>query len=125
MCEIFISADPGLYTQRSRSLRLHNVVTCIRLENMFWQVLEEIAQRDGMSLSQLVTRLHDEIIEARGRVDNFSSFLRVSCMRYLALQADGAIPLDIAVPIRSLEPQAVLSRERYATQPERLRRAGA
>lgn len=116
MCEIFVSADPDLYRSRSRSLRLHGAVTCIRLENLFWQVLEEIARRDGMALSQLITRLYDEIIEARGEVENFSSFLRVSCLRYLALQADGAIPTDVRVPIRSLEPSRVLGSDRFRTQ---------
>ncbi|MCH8503911.1 MAG: ribbon-helix-helix domain-containing protein [Ectothiorhodospiraceae bacterium] len=115
MCEIFVSADPRLYECRSRSLRLHGAVTCIRLENLFWEVLEEIAQRDGMSLRQLITSLYDEIIESRGAVDNFSSFLRVSCLRYLALQADGAIPMDTSVPIRSLQAAQVLNRDRFGS----------
>lgn len=113
MCQIFVSADPELYSHRSRSLRLHGAVTCIRLENLFWQVLEEIAARDDLSLSQLITRLYDEVIEARGDVENFSSFLRVSCLRYLALQADGAIPGDASIPIRSLDAHQVLSRDRF------------
>ncbi len=116
MCEIFVSADPELYRSRSRSLRLHGAVTCIRLENLFWQVLEEIARRDDMALSQLITRLYDEIVESRGEVENFSSFLRVSCLRYLALQADGAIPADVRVPIRSLEPSRVLGSDRFRPQ---------
>ena len=45
MCEVFISADPQSYDARTRSVRLHGVVTSIRLENLFWQVLEEIARR--------------------------------------------------------------------------------
>ncbi|MDN3518124.1 ribbon-helix-helix domain-containing protein [Aquisalimonas lutea] len=113
MCQIFVSADPELYSHRSRSLRLHGAVTCIRLENLFWQVLEEIAARDELSLSQLITRLYDEIIETRGDVENFSSFLRVSCLRYLALQADGGIPGDASIPIRSLDAGEVLSRDRF------------
>lgn len=122
MCEIFVSADPALYASRSRSLRLHGVVTCIRLENLYWDVLEEIAGRDDLTLGQLVARLHDEVVEAQGGVDNFASFLRVSCLRYMALQADGAIPRDLRVPIRSLIPAAVLGRDRYSgrRQPERL-----
>ena len=58
MCEVFISADPNLYASRARSVRLHGVVTSIRLENLFWKVLEEIATRDGMSVPQLCARLH-------------------------------------------------------------------
>ena len=81
MCEIFVKADPGLYESRSRSLRLHGVVTSIRLEKIFWSVLEEIAVRDGMNTNQLITKLYDELIAHRGYIDNFSSFLRVCCLR--------------------------------------------
>ena len=118
MCKIFISADPELYRCRSRSLRLSGVVTSIRLENLFWQVLEEIGSRDGLSVPQLITRLYDELAEAGGQGGkdgaNFSSFLRVSCGRYLALQASGRIPTDTAVPIRSLDPDWVLAGEKAA-----------
>ncbi len=105
MCQVFISADPALYTCRARSVRLHGVATSIRLENLFWQVLEEIAARDGMSVPQLCARLHDELLAERGSVDNFASFLRVCCGRYLALQLSGGIPQDRSIPIRSLNPR--------------------
>ncbi|QEA12689.1 ribbon-helix-helix domain-containing protein [Comamonas flocculans] len=114
MCQIFISADPQLYDSRARSVRLHGVATSLRLENFFWQVLEEIAGRDGLSVPQLCTRLYDELVQERGAVDNFTSFLRVCCGRYLALQLAGGIPPDTRVAIRSLNPQAVLARERTA-----------
>jgi predicted DNA-binding ribbon-helix-helix protein len=73
MCKIFISADPALYEVSIRSLRLHGAVTSIRLENLFWQVLAEIGQRDGMTVNHLITKLHDEIIEAHGEIENFAS----------------------------------------------------
>lgn len=111
MCKIFISADPALYETSTRSVRLHGVVTSIRLEALFWSVLAEIGRRDDMSLSQLITRLYDEITEARGEVENFASFLRVCCLRYQSLQISGAIPGDVTVPIRSLDANAVLARE--------------
>ena len=117
MCKIFIGADPALYDTCTRSLRLHGVVTSIRLENLFWQVLSEIGRRDGMSLNQLITKLYDEIIEARGEVQNFASFLRVCCLRYLSLQLLGGIPGDVSVPIRSLDANAVLARERANFMP--------
>ena len=102
MCQVFISADPQLWSHRARSIRLHGVATSIRLENLFWQVLEEIAARDGFSVPQLCTKLYDELLAERGAVDNFSSFLRVCCTRYLALQLSGEIPQDMGIPIRSL-----------------------
>jgi predicted DNA-binding ribbon-helix-helix protein len=108
MCEVFISADPASYESRTRSVRLHGVVTSIRLENLHWEVLEEIGARDGMGVTQLIERLYDELVAARGEVGNFASFLRVSALRYMALLARQRIPADTAVPIRSLDPRQVL-----------------
>lgn len=117
MCRVFIDADPELFKSRSRSLRLHGVATSLRLENLFWQILEEIGERDGMSVPQLITRLYDELASAGGDVTNFTSFLRVSCARYLALQGDGAIPGDPRVAIRSLDADQVLAQDRYQRRP--------
>ena len=108
MCEVFISADPQSYEGRTRSVRLHGVVTSIRLENLFWQVLEEIARRDSMTVVHLIEKLYDELVTARGGVGNFTSFLRVSALRYEAMVAQGRIPADVRVPIRSLDPSTVL-----------------
>ncbi|MEK8031671.1 ribbon-helix-helix domain-containing protein [Ideonella sp. DXS29W] len=108
MCEIFISADPASYDSRTRSVRLHGVVTSIRLENLFWTVLEEVAERDGLTVVQLIERLYDELVEARGGVGNFASFLRVTALRYEALVAAQRIPADRQVPIRSLDARQVL-----------------
>ncbi len=108
MCEIFISARPESYESRTRSVRLHGVVTSVRLENLHWEVLEEIGQRDGMSVTRLIERLYDELVAARGEAGNFASFLRVSALRYMALLAHRGIPADRAVPIRSLHARDAL-----------------
>jgi predicted DNA-binding ribbon-helix-helix protein len=113
MCQVFISADPQLYESRARSVRLHGVATSIKLENLFWQVLDEIARRDAMRVPQLCTKLYDELVEQRGEVDNFASFLRVCCGRYLALQLSGGIPQDTSVSISSLNARRVLATEGY------------
>jgi predicted DNA-binding ribbon-helix-helix protein len=111
MCKIFISADPSSYDSRTRSVRLHGVVTSVRLENLYWAVLEEIAQRDGMGVVQLIERLYDELVQDRGAVGNFSSFLRVCALRYESLMAQGLVPRSCEVPIRSLDAEAVLRDE--------------
>jgi len=108
MCRIFVSADPASYESRTRSVRLHGVVTSLRLENLHWTVLEEIAGRDGMAVAQLIEKLYDELAADRGAVGNFSSFLRVCALRYENLIAQGLIPRDPAVPIRSLDADRVL-----------------
>jgi predicted DNA-binding ribbon-helix-helix protein len=108
MCEIFISAEPDSYASKTRSVRLHGVVTSLRLENLYWSVLEEIGQRDGMGVVQLIEKLYDELVDGRGEVGNFTSFLRVCALRYLSLQAHGRIPMDLGIPIRSLDAKQVL-----------------
>lgn len=85
MCEVYVKADPILYESRTRALRIHGVVTTVRLENHFWDVLQEIALREGMTTSQFAIKLHDELVALRGEPPaNFSSFLRVCCLRYLS-----------------------------------------
>lgn len=108
MCRIFVSADPASYESRTRSVRLHGVVTSVRLENLHWAVLEEIAARDGLSVAQLIETLYDELVAERGAVGNFASFLRVCALRYENLIAQGLIPRDASVPIRSLDAERVL-----------------
>lgn len=107
MCEIFVKANPHLYESRARSIRLHGAVTSIRLENLFWNALAEIAARDGMSTSQLITKLYDELVEYRGEIDNFTSFLRVCCLRYMSLMVEGAISSDKRLPLSGVQIPAV------------------
>ena len=44
MCEYFVKADPIQYEQRTRTIRIHGVLTSIRLENMVWDILAEMAE---------------------------------------------------------------------------------
>ena len=83
MCEFFVKADPIQYEQRSRTVRIHGVLTSIRLENMMWDTLAEMAEEEGRTTNALISLFHDEILAHRGEVPNFASFLRVTCMRYL------------------------------------------
>lgn len=112
MCKLFISADPQLWESTTRSLRIDGMVTSVRLETFFWTVLEEIAGRDGMNVVQLITRLHHESIDAGHDLGNFTSFLRVCCGRYLALQLTGDVPADKRVGISSLDADGILEGER-------------
>lgn len=112
MCRLFTGADIGLWKPVTRSLRLHGVSTSVRLEAFFWQALEDAARRDGLSLNMLLTRLYDEVQEVDRELDNFCAFLRVCAGRYLALQLSGDIPQDETIPIRMLDAEAVLAREK-------------
>jgi len=101
MCEFFINADPILYESRSRTVRIHGVVTSIRLENLMWDTLAEIASEEGKSTNCLIATLHDEILGRRGEVANFSSFLRVTCLRFLLRKTEASSTVK---PIRNTLP---------------------
>jgi predicted DNA-binding ribbon-helix-helix protein len=86
MCEYFVKADPIAYEQRTRTMRIHGVLTSLRLENMVWDILAEMAEAENCTTNHLIVTFHDEILAHRGEVPNFASFLRVSSMRYLRRQ---------------------------------------
>ena len=112
MCKLFIQADAELWSSSTRSLRIDGMVTSIRLENYFWTILDNISTRDGMNIPQMITRLYHESIDADHDLGNFTSFLRVCCMRYLALQLSGEIPINESVAISSLDVEDILVREK-------------
>ncbi|MFD1696552.1 ribbon-helix-helix domain-containing protein [Roseibium aestuarii] len=112
MCKLFIQADTRLWESTTRSLRIDGMVTSVRLETFFWTTLEDIARRDGMNVVQLITRLHHESIDAGHDLGNFTSFLRVCCGRYLALQLSGDVPSDTRLPISGLDADGILEAER-------------
>jgi predicted DNA-binding ribbon-helix-helix protein len=88
MCEFFVKADPIQYEQRSRTVRIHGALTSIRLENMVWDILAEMAEAEGRTTNALIALFHDEVLAHRGEIPNFASFLRVTCMRYLRRRAE-------------------------------------
>ncbi len=107
MCEYFVKADPIQYEQRSRTVRFRGVLTSIRLENMVWDILAEMAEEEGCTTNALISKFHDEILIHRGEVPNFASFLRVTSMRYLRRcmaasekqQAQSASTLTVVPPV--------------------------
>lgn len=90
MFKIALHTQPSQYESRQRSIRIHGVITSIRLENAMWEVLSEIAVEHNCSTNALISMLYDELNEGHAAVSNFSSFLRVTCVRHLA---DGKQPL--------------------------------
>jgi predicted DNA-binding ribbon-helix-helix protein len=80
MCHLFASQCPDSYAFETRSMRLNGQSTSLRLEKVFWGILEEIAAGEGMSVPRFVSTLHQEILLLRGEVPNFTSHLRCICV---------------------------------------------
>ena len=97
MCRIFAHQDPCNYAFETRSLRIGGHGTSVRLESLFWTILEEIAESQGMSLGKLLTKLSEEVLELHGNVHNFASLLRCSCLIHLQTRPRSGVPSDAAV----------------------------
>jgi predicted DNA-binding ribbon-helix-helix protein len=82
MCHLFAHQPQRDYESQTRSLRMGGHSTSIRLEMSFWDTLEEIAAKEGMSLAKFLTTLHNEVLDHHGEVKNFASLLRCSCLIY-------------------------------------------
>lgn len=111
MCGLFINAEPLLWQSSTKSMRIDGVVTSIRMETFFWNILQEIACRDGLSISQLISKLYLESLDADHDIGNFTSFLRVCCGRYLSMVADGFLQRDDVVPLDGMDSERLIKRE--------------
>lgn len=111
MCRLFINADSQLWAYRTKSLRIDGVVTSIRLERFFWDILEELSFRDQMTVNQMITKLYLESLDADHDISNFTSFLRVCCSRYLSLIADGDITRRTEQPLADINAEKIMEQE--------------
>lgn len=123
MCRLFVGADPDLWTSQTRSIRMDGMVTSVRLESMFWNLLEEIAAKDEMNVPQLLHQLYNESIDEGHDLGNFTSFLRVCCLRFIDLQLKGLMPTSKG--FEQLPSEDILAQEAEQYQERKLKRAVA
>ena len=83
MCQIYAGQDPRRYAATTRRMRINRQSTSIRLENLFWKILDELAESEGLSTAAFVSKLQDEVVQLHGEPVNFSSLLRCTCLVYL------------------------------------------
>jgi predicted DNA-binding ribbon-helix-helix protein len=53
------------------------------LETAFWDELTQIADAEGLSTPQFISKLHSEVLERHGEAGNFTSLLRCVCLVHL------------------------------------------
>lgn len=87
MCHLFASQNPDSYVYETRSIRLNGQSTSIRLERIFWNILEQIAALEGLSVPSFISTLHREVLLMWGPVPNFTSHLRCICLVALKKRA--------------------------------------
>ncbi|MGE8151223.1 ribbon-helix-helix domain-containing protein [Pseudomonas vancouverensis] len=72
--------DMGLAQPCSRSVRLNGFATCLRLEQVYWDILGEMAKANHCSVSTLLSHVDREVHLRHGGVRNFSALVRVVCV---------------------------------------------
>jgi predicted DNA-binding ribbon-helix-helix protein len=90
----------------ARSLRLAGYATSIRLEVAFWNILDEIAEAEGLTTARYLGTLYDEALARDGEITNFTALLRVTCTRYLRGPDSAGSPAVPDQEVRSMEPAA-------------------
>lgn len=83
MCQIFAGQNPDRYESQTRHLRLNGQSTSIRLENSFWEIIDELADKEGVSSPVFISTLHSEVLALRGEIPNFTSLLRCACLIHM------------------------------------------
>jgi predicted DNA-binding ribbon-helix-helix protein len=83
------SAD--LARPRQRSVRVNGLATCLRLEEVYWTIIEKLAREESLSVGKLISRWALEMDLAHEDVWNFTGYVRVICVVQLMKRA-GSMP---------------------------------
>lgn len=100
MCQMFAGQPPSNYDYQSRSIRLNGLSTSVRLEQKFWQILDQMAQVEQVSTPQFISTLYSEVTVLHGEAKNFTSLLRCTCLIYQEKSIDAL--MDNAGPKTSI-----------------------
>jgi predicted DNA-binding ribbon-helix-helix protein len=82
----------NLAQPHSKSVRLNGLATCLRLENVYWNILATIARSNNCSVNAVLSYIDREVHLRYGGVKNFSGLIRVVCVAHV-LKGDN---LDLA-----------------------------
>jgi predicted DNA-binding ribbon-helix-helix protein len=88
------SAD--LVKPRQRSIRVNGLATCLRLEEIYWSIIEELARRESLTVGKLISRWAMEMDLAHESVWNFTGYIRVICVMQLVDRVNQAHSMESA-----------------------------
>ncbi|WP_244828236.1 ribbon-helix-helix domain-containing protein [Caballeronia sp. TF1N1] len=93
-----------LVTPRQRSIRINGFATCIRLEEVYWAIIELLARQECLTVGRLLSRWAMEMDLGFDTVKNFTGYVRVVCVVQLVRQAgtlDPGIKKDLSNAIQA------------------------
>ncbi|MDR8402035.1 MULTISPECIES: ribbon-helix-helix domain-containing protein [Paraburkholderia] len=93
----YCNFTPQLAKPRQRSVRINGLATCLRLEEVYWRIIEEIARQESVTVGKLISRWALEIDLTQEAICNFTGFVRIICVTQL-LDRKHPIDLDLIDP---------------------------
>lgn len=93
-----------LVTPRQRSIRINGFATCIRLEEVYWAIIELLARQECVTVGRLLSRWAMEMDLGFDTVKNFTGYVRVVCVVQLVRQAgtlDPGVKKDLSNAIQA------------------------
>lgn len=88
---------PRLARPRLRSIRINGFATCLRLEEIYWRIIEEIARQESLTVGKLISRWALEIDMTQETICNFTGFIRIICVTQI-LQRTYPIDMKTIAP---------------------------
>ncbi|WP_225768523.1 ribbon-helix-helix domain-containing protein [Inquilinus sp. Marseille-Q2685] len=85
---LYVSADQTVPASRTRNVTVGGARSSIRLEEAFWDALDEILRRENLRLNDLVSRIWDHL-PAKG---NLSGAVRVFVHSYFHALSQNTTP---------------------------------
>lgn len=96
---LYFAGNQAVPASRTRNVTIGGARSSIRLEEVFWEALEEILKREGLTLNELVTRISRRLstggnLSGAVRVFIHSYFYTLGQSRKLALPPSAAWKVD-------------------------------
>ncbi|MPW16724.1 aryl-sulfate sulfotransferase [Paraburkholderia sp. CNPSo 3157] len=90
----YCSFNADLLKPRQRSVRVNGLATCLRLEEIYWSIIEELAREESLSVGKLISRWAMEMDLSHEYVWNFTGYVRVICVVQLIKRVGSAHLMD-------------------------------
>jgi predicted DNA-binding ribbon-helix-helix protein len=96
----YCNFNPQLARPRLRSLRINGFATCLRLEEIYWRIIEEIARAESITVGKLISKWALEIDMMQETICNFTGFIRIICVTQVLEQkcTIDMVTIDPATP---------------------------
>lgn len=85
-----------LLKPRQRSVRVNGLATCLRLEEIYWSIIEDLAREESLTVGKLISRWAMEMDLSHEPVWNFTGYVRVICVLQLIERVGSADLIEFA-----------------------------